>query len=68
MNIEVREKAMNSIMATGALTEMGPIFSPTLPTELHQAIAERLEALGNQDSASFTLTVSGKDYLVQFSN
>jgi hypothetical protein len=44
ISVEVRDLPSETVISTGTITEMGPIFSPPLPQELHELIAKRLKS------------------------
>lgn len=68
MNIEVRD-ATDTIISTGAMTELGPIFSPALPEKLHLAFAQYMAANPHKQSGTWEgQATDGKRYTFRFSN
>jgi hypothetical protein len=67
MNIEVRD-VTDTIISTGAMTEMGPIFSPLVPEEIHCAFAEYMTENPRKQSGTWEGRADGKLYMIRFSN
>jgi hypothetical protein len=67
MNIEVRD-ATGKIISTGAMTEMGPIFSPSIPPELQRGFSQYITEHPHEQSGSWEGRAGEKLYTVLFSN
>ncbi len=65
-DLEVRDLSTNEIISTGVLTEMGPLFSPSIPAELHAEFAEYLRSNPGQQSGKWETSIDGRQYVVSF--
>jgi hypothetical protein len=67
MEIEVRD-ANETIISTGVMTEMGPIFSPSIPQEIQRGFSQYIAEHSQSHSGSWEAQAGGKLYKVRFSN
>jgi hypothetical protein len=68
MNIEVIDNATGTIVSTGAMTEMGPIFSPPIPYEVQRAFAQYIAAHPQTQSGRWEMWIGEQVYIIEFSN
>jgi hypothetical protein len=67
MNIEVRDNA-DAIISTGVMTEMGPLFSPSIPAEIHNAFEQYIAENSHKESGRWDGDADGKHYRLRFAN
>jgi len=64
MDIEVRDDT-GTIISTGVMTEMGPVFSPSIPDEIHLAFKQYIAEHPGQ-SGTWQAWVGEKRYTLRF--
>jgi len=64
--LEVRDLSTNEIISTGILTEMGLLFSPSIPAELHAGLTEYLRSNPGKQSGKWEMSIDGRTYIVFF--
>jgi hypothetical protein len=67
MDIEVKD-ADGILISTGAMTEMGPIFSPSVPQEIQRGLSQYLTEHPQMQSGTWEAKAGGKHYIIRFSN